>query len=235
MEQTACLLIHGVAGGRYQVERLKKHLTGCGIYAEAITVKGHEATKKELIDSRYYEWLADVNQKYLALAAKYSKIVVIGFSMGGLLGLNLAKRHDPAALVLVNCPIHYVNLPEVCRSIGSDLKKRNLKNIRRYFSPDYIPLRTLLEFQKLLDHTKRQLPEVVCPALILQYKDDDVVVPKSADYLHEHIGSRNKQLRYYDKGGHHIFLEEGDAPIYDDIASYIAELSRVDNLQKLVK
>lgn len=224
MEQTACLLIHGVAGGQYQVERLKNHLTSCGIYAKSVTIKGHETTKKELIDSRYYEWLADVNQKYLALAAKYPKIIVIGFSMGGLLGLNLAKRHAPAALVLVNCPIYYVNFPGVCRNISSDLKERHLKNIRRYFSPDYIPLRTLLEFQKLLDHTKLRLPEVACPTLILQCKDDDVVVPNSAEYLYEHIGSRNKHLCYYEKGGHHIFLEEEDSSIYGDITAYIATL-----------
>lgn len=226
MEQIACLLIHGIAGGQYQVEKLKDYLKDSGIYAESITIKGHEKTKKELVSTKYYEWLVDAHVKYGQLEKQYSKIVVIGFSMGGLLSINLAKRHDPLALVLVNCPIFYVNLPGVYQNIRHDLKERDFRNVKRYLKSENIPLRTLWQFVKLLEHTKMQLPKVTCKTLILQCTDDDVVVPKSCDYLFEHIGSAKKQMKKYEEGGHHIFMEDIDTTIYEDIRDYIANLAQ---------
>lgn len=226
MNDTACLLIHGVAGGRYQVKRLEEYLNNKGIHAESITVKGHEASRKELSDSKYYEWLADANQKYLNLAEQYRRVIVIGFSMGGLLTLNLAKRHKPTGFVLVNCPIYCVDIPNVCRKVARDFKERDFKNIRRYFSADNIPLKTLGELKKLLEHTKRQLMEIDAPALVLQCKDDDVVVPKSAAYIFDHIASEQKKLKHYEMGGHHIFTENENAEIYADVEDFVLEITR---------
>lgn len=225
MEHIACLLIHGVAGGKYQMERLKRHLNKKGVFAESITVKGHEQGKKALSDSKYYEWLADASQKYTELAKSHDKVIIIGFSMGGLIALNLAKRHKAAAVVLVNCPVFCVNVPAIIKGVLHDLKEHNLKNIRRYMYIDNIPPKTLAEFKKLLDHTKLQLSAVSVPTFILQCSDDDVVIPKSAKYLYDNIKSPKKSVRYYDIGGHHILAELDNSEMYDDIADFALEIA----------
>ncbi|MBR5157355.1 MAG: alpha/beta fold hydrolase [Clostridia bacterium] len=230
MEQMACLLIHGVAGGKYQMERLKKHLNKKDIFAESITIKGHEQGKKALSDSKYYEWLADSNQKYNELLKKYNKVIIIGFSMGGLIALNIAKRNNAAAVILVNCPVFCVNVPAIIKGVAHDLKEHDFKNIRRYMYIDNIPPKTLREFKKLLDHTKRQLSQVKTPAFILQCADDDVVIPKSAEYLYSNIKSPKKTIRYYDRGGHHILAELDNSKMYDDIADFALEIAEEFNI-----
>ncbi|MBQ3553070.1 MAG: alpha/beta fold hydrolase [Clostridia bacterium] len=223
MQQVACLLIHGVAGGRYQMQKLKEKLEAAGIFAEAITIKGHEATKKELVSTKYYEWLSDANRRYLELCAKFSRVFVVGFSMGGLLALNLARRHRPAGLILVNCPFFCVNLPRVAKNILSDFRTLRFQNIRRYYASEKIPVKTLGQLKNLLEYTKLRLCEISTPALILQCDDDDVVIPKSADYLYEHIKSKDKTQKRYTRGGHEILMGDEADGICDDIVRYVSE------------
>ena len=222
MENAACLLIHGVAGGKYQMRYLKERFETAGIFAEAITIKGHEATKQELVSTKYYEWLSDANQKYLELAEQFSHIFVIGFSMGGLLALHLARRHKPDGLILVNCPVFCVNLPRVVKNILSDIRTRKFQNIRRYYRSEKIPVKTLGQLKNLLEYTKLRLCEVLTPALILQCNDDDVVIPKSADYLYEHIKSKDKTKKRYERGGHEILSGDAADEICEDIVCYVS-------------
>lgn len=223
MSKTVCLLIHGIAGGQYQMKKLKDYLNAHQITAVSISLKGHDRTRPELKASKYYEWLADAKTQYKKLANNYQNIIVIGFSMGGLIALNLARRYQPLALVLVNCPIRYVNLPLVSRNIISDLKTHDYKNIKRYTSPDGIPVKTFFQFVRLLDYTKPQLRQIYSPVFIAQFSDDDVVLPISGDYLLEHLGSREKTLKKYKKGGHHIFLEDIETTLYEDIAEFVCQ------------
>ena len=140
--------------------------------------------------------------------------------MGGLIALNLAKRHNAATVVLVNCPVFCINVPAIIKGVMNDLKEHDFKNIRRYMYIDNIPPKTLREFKKLLDHTKRLLSDINNPVFILQCSDDDVVIPKSAEYLYSNIKSLKKAVRYYDNGGHHILAEIDNSKMDDDIADF---------------
>jgi esterase/lipase len=68
----------------------------------------------------------------------------------------------------------------------------------------HMPLRGLHELTRMVGHVRDCLPDVRCPALILQATEDHVVDPRSAQHVYEHIGSRDKTLHWIASRRHGI-------------------------------
>src|SRR5690606_33431938 len=134
-----------------------------------------------------------------------NEVFVAGFSMGGLIGIHLASRHNIAGLITINSPIYYLDSRKILSNIVHDLTTRNYNNIRRYLKPsNRLPLKTLWNFQRLLNYSKLLIPAVKTPLLVMQALDDDVVHNKSADYIYRHSPVAAKELIAYERGGHVI-------------------------------
>ena len=83
----------------------------------------------------------------------------------------------------------------------------NFRDIKRYFlSFMRYPPSSVFQFLKFISVTKTRLKKVLCPALVLQSKNDDTVRRKSAEYIFTELGSDDKNLKYYETGGHVILV-----------------------------
>lgn len=222
------LLIHGFGGGVHEVQPLADDLVAHGYQVACPVLAGHtpiggKVDRRILSRAKWRDWVEDAEREFQQLVGEQgscnldgssgSHVVVIGFSMGGLIAFQLAARqsgNDPArfgnrinSVITINTPIYYWNLLQVARNLVDDLQNRRLSHSRRYLrAKSNSPIPAMLEFLKLLQNTKRLLPQVNCPALLLQAKDDDTVRLASVDYLLSHLGSSRKSARYLEKGGH---------------------------------
>jgi len=202
-----CLIIHGFGGGVHEVKPLAEYLIGLGYEIVCPVLKGHSTTKKEMKKATYSEWIDSAEQELLRFKESGDEILLIGFSMGGLIAFNLACKHNIKGIVTINTPIFFWNIYRVFFNLLDDFKRKKCNHIRRYLkAKNNSPFPAMIQFLLLLNQTKPKLQKISCPILTIQAEDDDTVRIRSVDYIHKHVSSETKTIRYFHEGGHLILL-----------------------------
>jgi carboxylesterase len=157
---TAYLFLHGFGGGTHELLYLENILKAHGAEVYNQNIIGHGKDKKELSLTNHIDWLRYAEDIFDNLRKKHDNIIVIGFSMGGILGLNLAATRKIEKLVLINTPMFVWNIPVIIKDVlipqkGWALKMRLYKKYAFNSS-----IKSCLDFTKLLK-IARKLPEKV--------------------------------------------------------------------------
>lgn len=97
-----CLIIHGFGGGIFEIESLAEHLTDRGYIAACPKLKGHTGIGKDMKTADYKDWISSAEAELIKLMEKTKNIAIIGFSMGGLIAVNLACKYDIKIIVTIN-------------------------------------------------------------------------------------------------------------------------------------
>lgn len=219
------LLIHGFAGSRGEVKPLYDFLIKKGFVVKCPLLFGHEGTKKDLSIAKYQHWFENIEKEYLELAKDNQEIIVIGFSMGGLLAINLYQKYKFAGLVTINTPIYYWDIKRIIKNLLVDFKTYS----KKYFiSSTDKPLPALIEFQKLLSKTKPKIKNIFCKTLIIQTQDDDTVNPKSADYIYKNLNIE-KQIMKPKNGGHVVFENINCNEIFNKVYEFLCGITLNDS------
>ncbi len=206
-KKTKFLIIHGFGGGVDDVKPLAQYLNSLGYDAVCPVLKGHAGTKEDMKKTTYNEWIDSAEHELLSLQKEGDEILLMGFSMGGLIAFNLASKYNIKGIVTINTPIYYWNMKQVTLNLADDIKNKKRENIRRYIqAKNNTPIYALIQFQLLLHKTKPKLEKITCPILMIQAEDDDTVRRKSVDYINMHVSSNDKTIRYFQEGGHLILL-----------------------------
>src|SRR5207253_9891867 len=83
----ACLLIHGFSGSPPEMRWLGAYLAERGVRVEGVRLAGHGTQPEELNHLTWQDWLHSASEGMDRLKHAGRKTVVVGFSMGGLLGI----------------------------------------------------------------------------------------------------------------------------------------------------
>lgn len=73
---------------------------------------------------------------------------------------------------------------------------------------DTMPVHALNELNTLMTVARQELPEVEVPTLIIQGDEDVVVAPKSADYIHDGIASKQKEIKWIKTKRHDLIYSD---------------------------
>ncbi len=95
----ACLVLHGLGGGAYELGPVIAGLESEGLRISAPVLPGHEGHGPIMPASCWHDWAATVEAAYDALTAQEGPIAVVGFSTGVTLALYLAARRPVARMV----------------------------------------------------------------------------------------------------------------------------------------
>lgn len=225
MFRTAVLVIHGFCGGLYENEYLVNYLQqfrNLDVYAH--TLPGHEKDFLGKID--YNEWINDSEKHLKELCNKYSRVILIGHSMGGVIASYLATKYKVKKLVLIAPAFDYFNFEQ---------NKEDLKDIKGIVNEKdntiykdiatklirYSPF-VLNEFRKLVNEYKECVKNIKCPTLIIHGTDDEIVKIESSEYVYNNISSSKKHLKLFEGARHRVFL--GDKK--EEISLYIYKFIR---------
>lgn len=210
----ACLLIHGFTGSPADLRELGKEINQQGYTVSGLLLPGHGTVPEELATTSWQDWYGAVEKEYLRLTRNYERIIVIGFSMGGLLALRLAAKHKIAGLISLSTALilqeknvgqaRQLAVDFIGKKRSPEEEERNLREGR--FSYDLMPVQALLSLVELTELVKAQLGQITCPTLIIQAKDDPTVDPQSALMLEKQLGSINKSITWLENSGHVITL-----------------------------
>ncbi|MGQ9547883.1 MAG: alpha/beta hydrolase [Roseiflexus sp.] len=249
---TGVLLIHGFGGDPAEVFPLAAALIRGGYSVYAPLLPGHGALPDALAGVQWQQWAEAAARGFAALRQRCDDVVVVGFSMGGLLALILAA-HLPVVRLAVLAPAlrlrgqRLVNLSSVARHIiswyyplaGADFKDPELRALLRNRVPDAnlddplvrerlrrmvrVPLEAVHQLTLVQRSAWRLLPRVTVPTLVVQGRDDQTVDPRSAEQIVQRIGSVDRQLVWMEGYGHQLLLGDGGERTVCTIMAWIQD------------
>lgn len=236
----ACLLLHGLGGGSFEMQLLGEHLHRQGHTVQTINYPGHDRKAAIMPASRWEEWYAHVETCYLELKVRYPSISIIGFSTGSLLGLHLAASHSVARLVALSPFLavkhqwYYLLRPEqylfsighlvpFVPKLGAPLRDPEMR--RHAITASYFRTFSLPSARSafmLIREVKNELRRVQSPILIIQSPLDRVVAPEGAEFLYREVASRVKRMHWLRKSDHIITLDIEREEVFTHIAEFLA-------------
>lgn len=226
MFRKAILIIHGFAGGTYDQEDLANHLELNKIFdVFQFTLPGHN---KNLSKVKYQEWIKYSEKKIEWLISNgYDNIYVIGHSMGGVIATYLASKYKKVKKLVLCAPsFHYLNVvndnlnikesllvtPKIIETYGGD------EIVARFLKFNVSVLREFMVLVKKYYNTPK---DVICPTLILQGDEDNIVPMSSSEYVYKELNKNIKKLIYVKGATHDIFKCEKEEQIYEIIEQFL--------------
>ena len=85
-----CLLTHGFTGTPKEMRWLGETLNQQGFTVCGIRLNGHATLLKDMVRSRWWDWLLTVEDGYNLLRSCTDQVFLLGLSMGGILSLTAA-------------------------------------------------------------------------------------------------------------------------------------------------
>lgn len=209
---TGCLIIHGYTGGPYEVEPLATYLDEQTDWDIVVpTLPGHGETLA-LENVSHESWLQAAEDSLRKLKEKYAQVYLIGFSMGGMIAAYLAAKFKVDKLVLLATAGKIFSLKHITLDVGEVITDRikgtlqENKNYLRYKKKlGKVPMKSNMEFLRLVRYTREYLKDIRSPVFIAQGIQDGLVPARTASYLDKEITtSPQKEIVLFEKSDHLI-------------------------------
>ena len=230
-EKIGVLLLHGFTSDLATVNGLCPYLERAGIPYEMPLLRGHGTRYQDLKGVTAREWYVDAEQALIQLWNWVDRIVVVGLSMGGLVGLELAMRHPDkiAGLVTVAACLKWadplsVATPLIAKLVKywpspesfNDPSRRPLcRNYPRFATDAFA---SLFRYSR---HIASRLPEVHVPIRILQSKKDQIVAPEAANIIYERVSSPHREIIWYQESGHEMMQDLEAERVFADVMEFV--------------
>lgn len=224
------LCIHGFSGGPYEVEPFTSYLRSHTDWIiEEPTLSGH-GDELHMSGFKAKHWLMVAELAFRSLAKKVDEVIVVGFSMGGIIALYLAKRYKVKKLVLLSAAAKYVSPKQLVKDfkmLATEAYHHNLTNnelyLRYHQKFNNVPLASTVEFMKLVRMVEPYYRHIQIPVYIVQGKLDGIVPYHTAQFLFDELASTNKVLYFSDNGKHHICFEEDCSEWFPQVLMFLKD------------
>lgn len=228
----AVLLLHGFTGNSADVRMLGRFLETKGYTSIAPHYAGHGVAPEKLVETGPEDWWQDVEEAYQTLIDKgYQEIAVAGLSLGGVFSLKLGYTKPMKGIVTMCAPMHmkstdlmYQGVLEYAREYkkyeGKDDKliEEEMKKFQEK------PMETLAALRELIGEVRNNVDHVYSPLFVVQGSLDKVINPESANIIHDEAESTDKRIKWYEKSGHVITLDQEKKQLHEDIYEFLESL-----------
>ena len=245
--ELGCLLVHGLTGTPAEMMPLATVLAGRHPLW-VVRVAGHATAVTDLATTSWHEWYASVRAGADALRAVVPHLVVVGLSMGALLGLHLAAERpaDVAGLVLLSpaaavgrgvvrwlrrplrvlgaldsrvTPLQAALARVLFGKGGSDIADAAVRAVH----PGYrqVPLRALLQLLALQRIARADAPGVTQPVLMIHATQDHTSPVAAAQDLYARLGSRAKRLVLLEESFHVVTVDRERTRVQAEVRAFL--------------
>lgn len=243
VRSSGIILVHGYKSAPKEVEALADFLNGFGLKVYAVRLRGHGTAPKDLKDVSWQDWYDSVQRGYSALSNVVSRIVVVGFSTGGLLSLlSGANKKDCAekmcGIVAINAALKLIDIK--ARMVpGINMWNEMLDHFHiqkgKFEYVDDQPENPLInysrnyisgvnELEKLMTVCEKKLRNITVPSLIIQGNCDPIVSPKSGKLIYDKISSEKKFLSELNFSNHVIINSTRKEEVFELIREFLAKI-----------
>lgn len=197
---TGVAVFHGFTSTPASMRPLAQALEGAGHRVDLPLLPGHGTSWEDLERTPHQQILRAALASYDRLAARCSRVAVVGLSMGGTLALHVAARRRVLGAVTINPGLRLKPLTglgaavlgRVRRSVPSIAGDIARPDVQEEAYP-VTPLRAVVGLDRMFREVRGELAEVRAPVLLLRSARDNILPPSSAATLEKSL--RPGQLR----------------------------------------
>ena len=157
---------------------------------------------KDPEDAHFEQWIQRCEEQIRSALSLKRPIILIGFSMGGVIASYLASVYPVQSLILVAPAFRYFDLQKLGSYSWHALRKLTAKEKS---VPSSLQTRS---FMDVVDHYKDSVYHVSCPLLILHGTKDEVIPYESSRNIYNDLQTSKKCLLLIE-GGKHRMLYDG--------------------------
>jgi len=192
-------------------------------------IKGHGTKIEDLEGLTHSDFYSQIEMELKKLIAKKKQVVLVGFSYGGQLALELASKYPVYGVISICSPIKQkfpLNVPFLDKilKVKKTYKKRlgkleyKLKGGGFYHSMPSYGLSLVKRASKKL---KQKYWKILCPVLVIGSKKDYVSHPKSAEVILKNINSVYSESIIIDIDFHNLFYYPYRGFMYEKIFDFL--------------
>lgn len=239
------LCLHGLTGTPFEVRPLAEALGAAGYSVEVPLLAGHGATLRELAATQWSDWLASAENAMNDLRRRVDgrPICVVGFSMGGLLALRLARQFPDAVAAqaimaaplrmrpaqtrgvraLAMLPVDFRSYPFACipKIKGSDISDPDMRDANP--SLRAFPISTVTSLFDLMNQVRADLPNVRAPTLVIHGRHDHTVPMEDSLELTGSLGSDVIERLWLDRSFHVVTLDVERGAVSNAVVGFFAK------------
>lgn len=231
--KTGILIIHGFTGTPSEMRPMGDYFKEQGYTVYAPLLAGHGTSPEEMEKTTWHDWWQSTLDAYDHLRAEgVERLFVAGLSMGGALALYLASQKPVDGVITMCAPVWIRDRRAYIAGLIRHFipyKPRTstkLPEIEAHLVPyDRTPLKSVGSLIRFVRLVCKKLPEVKAPALIIQARKDETIIPESADYIYEHISSTVKHLSWYEKSSHIITVDRERKKLFQEVDDFMKKIS----------
>ena len=238
------VLVHGYLGCPEQIRPLADYLHERGMNVYGVRLAAHGTSPRQLPYVTWMDWMDSVRRGYATVRQHCDKVVMAGFSFGGVLALLMAARHGDAidAVVSINAPFRLQDyrarfVPAILgfNSILSlfGLAEKHRRRPNDTGSPginyDQHYLEAVSEIRRAVKSCRRKLDRIEAPVLVIQSENDPLVAPDGGRTLLASLQSAEKVLLEMPFDRHMIVRGPGSELVFDKVNSFIERTLNADS------
>lgn len=237
------LCLHGMTGTPFEIRSVGEALAGSGYSVEVPMLAGHGGTLRDLAVTQWPDWLASAETAMDQVRRNVGgrPIAIVGFSMGGLLALRLARLYPEriAALVIMaaplrmrpfqtrgvralcRLPVDFRSYPLACipKLKGSDVSDPEMRDANP--SLRAFPISAVTSLFQLMDTVRADLPSVRAPTLVIHGRQDHTVPMEDSLELTGSLGSEVIERLWLERSFHIVTLDVERSAVSSAITAFL--------------
>ena len=233
MNDRGILLIHGFTSDHHTMRPIAEIAESLGYVSEAPLLSGHGLTYRHLRGMCWEDWMDDVARSLASLRQRAARVVIGGFSLGGLLALATAAEHDDLDAVIALAPALRIAHPLARYAMlargwmpfvpmGKAVAYSDPTLVVGDSSYRRLAVDAFVSFYRATHRVERMLPRVKAPLMLLHAQRDRVIRPEAATIAYNRVSSSEKQLVWLTRSGHALLNDVEAKDVLAHVRSFLA-------------
>lgn len=226
----AVLLLHSYTGSTNDMRMLGRFLEGKHYTVYAPHFSGHATMNPEdILEQTPDIWWQDTVRAMNFLKEKgYRKIVVLGFSMGGMFAMKAAEHFPLVGVGTLSSPLFLSDTSAIQAGfLAYTAQVKKIAGLSDEAIYDKLHQNTLMVNQQLkvmtdfLKTIQKELSNIHIPVLICQSGQDELIDSNDAYRLKEALGSQQISFHWYKNSSHVITVGVDRHQLQSDVLNFL--------------
>lgn len=230
--EIGCIMIHGFGGSPGEMAGLGEYLHGQGYSIGGVLLKGHGTSPEDLAKTDWSDWYDSVAQTVEELHHHgCKKFWAVGLSLGGALSLYAGANGLVDGVVSLAAPtgladwrVRFVSLVKYFKpymEIELAPERKALDQEMGRFSYSRLPLAAIENLYNFITVTRKALPLIQVPTLVVHSLKDEVIAKESGKYIYEQISSPHKEILELKRSGHMVTEDVEKDLVWQKVAEFL--------------